>query len=317
MKYFVDSNNKLLIRNITLSFLVAIPCVFLNVWIALILLYFLIVGSVYLWVRKREEKIERLTHYLQQLNSGDYHHDINAYEEGELAKLHAELNRTTINVRTMNENLIHQKASLKQAMEDISHQLKTPLASLQILNELQNQSDELVAKSNEQIKRLHYLTQSLLKLIKLESNTELFKIKQGSIKTCVQECLNILDPILEEKGIKVMLDLNVTDAYFDEAYTLDAISNILVNKVRYAQSQILIKSENRGYTTLLRISDDGPEISVKDRIRVFDRFYSGANRSPDSIGIGLSIAKEIMLQQNGNLVVENENTFVFTFNRYQ
>lgn len=124
-----------------------------------------------LYIKKREERISAITTQLQKLNNNDYSFDLDAYVEGEVARLQSEIHKTTVNVRQMNLLLIDQAKVMVESLEDISHQLKTPLASLLILNELQDPNGELVMKSNTQIQRLNYLVQSLLKIAKLESKT--------------------------------------------------------------------------------------------------------------------------------------------------
>lgn len=110
------------------------------------------------------------------MNQGIYTLDISEYQEGELAKLQAELYKTTVMIKNMNIQLKDQKDTLQKALEDIAHQLKTPLSSVLLLNELQ-EPDELVDRSYEQIGRLKYLVESLLALIKLDANLDKIEVR--------------------------------------------------------------------------------------------------------------------------------------------
>lgn len=267
-----------------------------------------------LYIKKREERISAITTQLQKLNNNDYSFDLDAYVEGEVSRLQSEIHKTTVNVRQMNLLLIDQANVMVESLEDISHQLKTPLASLLILNELQDPNDELVMKSNTQIQRLNYLVQSLLKIAKLESKTEVFNINTFDLGMCIAEALNIAIPASfdlsirnEVKDIAVIADYNKT---------VEAILNVITNKIRYAKSIIIITAKNHGTNTYLYISDDGEGISKDKRTKLFERFYHSNDTTGGSVGLGLSISKAIMMGQEGKLYIEDENTFVFVFKRF-
>lgn len=267
-----------------------------------------------LYIKKREERISAITTQLQKLNNNDYSFDLDAYVEGEVARLQSEIHKTTVNVRQMNLLLIDQAKVMVESLEDISHQLKTPLASLLILNELQDPNDELVMKSNTQIQRLNYLVQSLLKIAKLESKTEVFNIGTFDLGMCIAEALNIAIPASfnlsirnEVKDIAVIADYN---------RTVEAILNVITNKIRYAKTTILLIARKHGTNTYLYISDDGEGISKDKRAKLFERFYHSNDTTGGSVGLGLSISKAIMMGQEGKLYIEDENTFVFVFRRF-
>lgn len=267
-----------------------------------------------LYIKKREERISAITTQLQKLNNNDYSFDLDAYVEGEVARLQSEIHKTTVNVRQMNLLLIDQAKVMVESLENISHQLKTPLASLLILNELQDPNDELVMKSNTQIQRLNYLVQSLLKIAKLESKTEVFNIGTFDLGMCIAEALNIAIPASfnlsirnEVKDIAVIADYNKT---------VEAILNVITNKIRYAKTTILLIARKHGTNTYLYISDDGEGISKDKRAKLFERFYHSNDTTGGSVGLGLSISKAIMMGQEGKLYIEDENTFVFVFRRF-
>ncbi len=267
-----------------------------------------------LYIKKREERISAITTQLQKLNNNDYSFDLDAYVEGEVARLQSEIHKTTVNVRQMNLLLIDQAKVMVESLEDISHQLKTPLASLLILNELQDPNDELVMKSNTQIQRLNYLVQSLLKIAKLESKTEVFNISTFDLGMCIAEVLNIAIPASfdlsirnEVKDIAVIADYNKT---------VEAILNVITNKIRYAKTTILLTARKHGTNAYLYISDDGEGISKDKRTKLFERFYHSNDTTGGSVGLGLSISKAIMMGQEGKLYIEDENTFVFVFKRF-
>lgn len=310
MKYFVDKENRKLMIGITFHVLVSFILSFYNRYLSYLVLIVMLVLIVYRYIKKRDNRVSELSQYLKRLNQGDYTYEIKAYTEGELSKLQTELNKTTIQMRSMNSNLIQQKDGLHKALEDISHQLKTPIASLLLLNELQTK-DELVIKSKDQLNRLDYLVDSLLRLVKLDANLEDFEKESFHLKDLVLKSISMITPLNQDIEIHIEIDDLVCIGDFEKSK--EALINVLHNKLRHAKSKINILSKSEHLSTVLLVFDDGDAIENKEK--VFERFYSGDKRDSKSIGIGLPIAKELMERQNGTLTLKDHNTFIFRFNR--
>ncbi|QIK69312.1 HAMP domain-containing histidine kinase [Erysipelothrix sp. HDW6C] len=268
-------------------------------WLSLGLAFAGTLILVFIFLHNQLRRIESLTFYLKTLNRGDYTYDLDAYVEGELAILHAELNKTTINQKTMNDALVSQKAFLNKSLEDISHQLKTPITSLSILNELQNQEDELVQNSRIQISRLDSLVKSLLKLVQLDAHTMDFNMRPTPLDPYLFEIIETFKPLAHNSNLLLNTSITNHAVLCDPNKTMEAFQNILSNKLRYAKTTITITTQRIGLFTEVRISDDGDAIPISQREKIFERFYSGANKHPESVGIGLSLAREIMNQQGG------------------
>ena len=279
------------------------------------LIFFAVFSTIcfYQFVRQRNQAIEGVVAYLRTLNNGDYHHDIQAYEEGELSTLHAELNKTMIAMKGTAYQLQLQKQGLKKAMEDISHQLKTPLTALSIMVEVETLEPELSETMSLQLRRMENLVLSLNKIVQLETHMIVFKLEPISLSNLMTQLLTAIEPQLYEAELTVNNLLHDMIIQCDYNQTYEALSNVLVNKIRYAKTMITIQTRKSGRATEVVIKDDGVEISPRDRERIFERFYSGMNKAPDSVGIGLSMAREIMHQQHGALYVEADNSFVFRF----
>lgn len=309
-----EKDAKNLIIGLIISCLISIVLhMFVNEYIGLFFMFGLNLYLIIRFLKNREDKVNKVVRYLEDLNQGDYNYDISAYSEGELSKLLSELNKTTIHMQRLNTNLSNQKEFLLESLENISHQLKTPIASLLLLNELQDE-DELVVKSYDQIERLNYLTESLLKLVRLDAKIEDFEIEKTNLKELVQKAIKVIDPLLMD--LRLELNLIDSDAYFDFNKTLEAVINVLNNKTRFAKSLIKLNIVETKLHTILEISDDGPEIETEIKEKIFERFYSGKNRTSKSIGIGLPIAKEIMINQEGSLYIKDRNSFVFKFSKF-
>lgn len=310
MHHLIDKRNRKIYFQLIMVILLSYFISFFNPFLALIASLVLILSCVYRFISQRDEKVNALSQYLKSLNQGYYEYDIEAYEEGELSKLQTELNKTTIHIQELNSKLTHQHAVLQQSLEDISHQLKTPVASLILLNELQEE-DELVSKSADQLKRLSYLVSSLLRLVKMDAGVEVFETKHFTLDEVVSDATTLINP--EQHDITLDVKVEALDCFGDYNKSKEAILNVLYNKLRHAKSTIYIRSKSQNMSSLLYVYDDGDPILNQDRI--FERFYTGDNKDTTSIGIGLSIAQEIMQKQEGKLYIEKENTFVFSFNK--
>lgn len=310
-----DRNIQHLIKNIILTSIVSTILFFIMPFLALIVGAIGYIFSFHHYLKKRSQGIQELIHFLQRLNRGDYHYNLEAYHEGELQTLQAELHKTMILLKNANFELTQQKKYLQKSLEDISHQLKTPITSLSILNELQDEQDPLVIKSNMQINRLNTLTQSLLYMTKLDAKLIEFKLHKTSTQTLIEDLLAMNMPALNHANLEVIVNDSNFPIICDPHYTLEALHNVLNNKLFYANSVITIETEYTGLRTLIKISDDGETINDIDRDHLFERFYSGSNKRPDSIGIGLAIALETMKQQNASIFIEGNNTFVFSFSQ--
>lgn len=301
-----------LILKLFISLIISLAIVNFNIYFGFFFMFISNIAILIVFLKKRDKKVNDIVSYLRDLNQGSYNYDISAYQEGELSKLLSELNKTTIHMQTLNKNLIDQKQFLLESLENISHQLKTPISSLLLLNELQ-EKNELVNKSYDQIQRLNYLTESLLKLVKMDANIEEFNIDQNNLKDVVVRAINIMQPQFDK--IMINLDLIDSECYLDSEKTLEAILNVLNNKVRFAKNNIYLEIKESKLHSMLLISDDGETIYPVVKENIFTRFYSGKNKTSKSIGIGLAISKEIMLNQEGSLYIEDRNTFIFKFSK--
>lgn len=317
MKYLNDKENLKLLVQLLLAFVIGALLSYLHPLLGIGVSFLMVVLFIVQFLNQREQRVNNLKLFLQKLNEGDYTYDIEAYQEGELAKLQAELNRTTVHLKSMNLKLTQQHDFLKQALEDISHQLKTPLASLLILNELQNQEDDLVFQSHHQILRLKTLIDRLLRLIKLEAQTETFKLETIPVTDLIEDVLMSMQPLIDEAKLDIILKLEDSACLCDVSKSQEALLNVLSNKLRYAKTKIEITTISQGLSTLIHISDDGDAIAKVYRERIFERFFTLAGASSNTLGIGLAIAKAIMLNQDGDLYLVDGNTFTFQFQRFQ
>lgn len=276
-------------------------------------LFFLFIGTIFFIMRyfkKREEQVNNLFIYLQKLNNGEYIYELEAYEEGELSRLHSELNKTAVEMQAINNKLRNQKILLSQQFQDVSHQLKTPLAALMLLNDLQEET-EITKNINNQIERMKNLIDSLVKLIKADADLLPFSPEWIVAKKIIDAVLENLDVHLKSNKIDVEIKGAFNKIYVDSKLMFEVLYNIINNKLDYAEEKIFINVVKKGPWTTIYIYDDGEAIIHENKI--FDRFYTYSGKA-ESLGIGLAYVKSLIDLHNAKIKVEGKNTFVIELN---
>ncbi len=276
------------------------------------------------YVSNQNEQIEEINLYLKKVNDGNYKLKIEENSEDELSKLRNELYKTTILLREAAENSKKESENLSKALEDISHQLKTPITSIRIMidNIFENPDmneeirEDFLKTISKQVDWISSLVISLLKLAKLDSGTIIMNDDTISAEELINDAIENLSIILDIKNIKIEKDIpNNSDFIADYKWQLEAITNIIKNSIEHSNenSKIDIKVENSSVMLKIIIKDYGEGISKKDINHIFQRFYKTKNASSDSIGIGLALAKTIIEKDNGYISVTSKEGKGTTF----
>ena len=276
------------------------------------------------YVSNQNEQIEEINLYLKKVNNGNYKLKIEENSEDELSKLRNELYKTTILLREAAENSKKESENLSKALEDISHQLKTPITSIRIMidniyeNPDMNEEtrEDFLKTISKQVDWISSLVISLLKLAKLDSGTIIMNDDTISAEKLINDAIENLSIILDIKNIKIEKDIpNNSDFIADYKWQLEAITNIIKNSIEHSNenSKIDIKVENSSVMLKIIIKDYGEGISKKDINHIFQRFYKTKNASSDSVGIGLALAKTIIEKDNGYISVTSKEGKGTTF----
>ena len=280
-----------------------------------------------LYERKQDKEIDKITKYLEAINDKNYTLKIDENSEEELSILKNELYKVTVMLRENASNTLKDKINLKRALEDISHQLKTPLTSILII--LDNLIDnpemdyqtrvEFLHDLKRETTRIQSLIQSILKLSKFDSNTVQFIKQDIYLKQIVDESIKNTGSLADLKNIKINVEGNKKiKLNCDLLWQIEAITNILKNCIEHSKenTQIDIKYNNNSVYSYITITDYGEGISKEDLPHIFERFYRGKNSSNESIGIGLSLSKTIIESNNGIVSVESNSdktTFIIKY----
>ena len=275
----------------------------------------LVVFGVY--TSKRKRKIDELDRYIQDVSNKMYEIGIDKESEDELNRLKDSLYKITVMLKEDSESKRKQNEAILELVSDISHQLKTPITSIQILldNILENENMDSDTRRKftleilRQVKGMNFLIFSLLKLSKLDACVVEFDNEEISVNKLVADILANLDVLIELKHLDVHVDVS-ENVRFDGDYNWnkEAVLNIVKNAVEYTPDgkNIFIGAEENDLYTKIVIRDEGKGIDEKDLPHIFERFYKRDNSAEDSFGIGLALSKSIIEKQDGFVSVDSE-----------
>lgn len=286
--------------------------------ILIILLGFILFLSInFIYTKKENKTIREITEYIKKLNEKKYELKIEENTENELSKLKNELYKITVMLKEEAEDSMDAKKTLKVAIEDISHQLKTPLTSMSIMldNIIENPDMDGETRSlfiheiNRQIKWINWLILSLLKLAKLDSNTIEFEKNNINVQNLINNAVKNLEIPIDIKEQKIIISGDKNTSFVgDYNWENEAITNVLKNCIEHTEKNknIYVNFEENNFYTKIEIIDEGKGIDKEDLKHIFKRFYKGKNSSENSVGIGLALAKTIIEKDKGQIVCTSE-----------
>lgn len=282
-----------------------------------VVLIICIIVSIFIIYDKRKNKtLKDITKYIEKINNRNYTLEMDSNSEDELSILKNEIYKTTIMLKEAADNSNLDKINLKKSLEDISHQLKTPLTSILIMLDNiiddpdmdKNIRNDFIRDIKRNIININFLVQSILKLSKFDSNTITFNKKETNISYIVNESIKNVSALCDLKDIKVVIkEKDDSSIICDSKWQIEAITNILKNCIEHSNKDVTINYSSNSIYSMIEIKDTGEGISKKDINHIFERFYKGENSSSDSIGIGLSLSKKIIEEDNGTISVESSS----------
>ena len=292
-------------------------------WILFVLLTAFGVFFLFLrYNRKKDEEIAAITRYIEEINRKNYSLKLDDMSEDELSMLKTEIYKTTIMLKEAAEISKRDKENLKDALSDISHQMKTPLTSIGIIldnliDDPEMESDvrqDFILDVKREIGHIQFLVQALLKMTKLDAGTVKFLREEISLREICEEAIRNVEMLCDLKNVEIQRDYfgegnrEAKDAILcDFRWQTEAVTNILKNCVEHAPegSSVWIKTEKNPVYGSVSITDFGPGIDREDQKHLFERFYRGKNASADGVGIGLPLAKSIVEQDKGKIFVDS------------
>lgn len=269
------------------------------------LFYFVSLFALYYFLKTREKKrIEELENLIDRL--GEKNYSIPMVQD-EFSILEDKIYKIFIKLVEARESLEINSKKQVQNLEDIAHQIKTPITSMFFDLEMIDKDEDNKKEIEElelQLERLNSLADILLKLSSLDANVDKMEKNEVLISEIIEYALDILRKSIDEKNIKIIFDYEDSEIKVDYYWVSEALINIIKNALnREETTKIKISTNKNPIYTEIIIEDDGGGIKEENFKKIFERFY----KSPDSkgFGIGLAMAKSIIEANNGDISVKN------------
>ena len=259
-----------------------------------------------------ENAILQITEYI----SGNRNAIIECNDEGELYRLFHEVNSLAAILNAHAENEKSAKIFLKNTISDISHQLKTPLAALNIyIGLIQDEAEGLPAiqefsqLSEQELDRIETLVQNLLKITKLDAGTIVLEKSWEKVAEIAESVKKHFQFRAEQEGKEICLSgSEETTLLCDRGWMIEAISNLVKNALDHTGKGGCIRIEWRVSASIVQITikDNGSGICQEDLYYIFKRFYrSRYSKDTQGIGLGLPLTKAIVEAHNGTIETDS------------
>lgn len=300
---------------------------FLEIIGTFIILAVILLIIVFVGFSKIYSKIEKTTYIIQKVIDGDFSHKIEDNGEEVFDILGSEFNKMANCLKLNIDNLKKEKIFLKNIIEDISHQLKTPVATLIAANDIMAVETDMpmetriyfIERSRKQLERIEWLVKNLLKLAMLDAGIIVFDKSKVHALTVIKKAISAIEYLREDKNISIHIKENILNSHFhgDANWTGEAILNIVKNSIEHTPENggIVIYIEETKLITTITISDTGEGIAQDQITKIFDRFHKCKSKyKDDSVGIGLSLSKRIIEGQDGIITVKSKIDYGSSFN---
>ena len=271
-----------------------------------------------------EQAVAQINAYL----AGDVNARIECDNEGELYRLFHSVNSLAAVLNAHADNELREKEFLKNTISDISHQLKTPLAALNIYNGLlQDESEasptvkEFATLSEQELDRIETLVQNLLKITKLDAGSIVIEKTKENVADMMRDIeLHFAYRARQEQKKIVLSGSDNVLLLCDRDWLIEAIDNIVKNALDHTEKGDTVRIEWKTVSSSIQIAvkDNGCGIHSEDLHHIFKRFYrSRFSKDKQGIGLGLPLAKAIVEAHNGTIEVDSElsrgTTFTMNF----
>lgn len=267
-------------------------------------------------VRKMLKPIEKITEATKKVAEGDFTVHLETERKDEIGEL-------THNFNKMVKELNSIELLQKDFINNISHEIKTPISSIQGFAKLLENDDlsreerkEYSEIIKEEADRLLYLSTNILKLAKLENQERLSKKEEVCIAEQIRRTISVLEPKWKEKHLNFNVTLKEDKIYGDKELLFQVWMNLIENAIKYSQkdNQIDIRMKKIDENLIVKIKDYGQGMNEKECNKIFDRFYqSDKTHSEKGAGLGLAIVKRIIELSKGKISVKSKEGEGTTF----
>ena len=274
--------------------------------------------------RSMEEAAHRIAEYILDQRKGG----IECNEEGAMYHLFHEVNSLVTIADAHADSERQAKEFLRDTISDISHQLKTPIAALNIYNGILQQEaadtatvQEFTALSEQELDRIESLVQSLLKMARLDAGAITLEQSPENLSELLEHIRGQYSCRAEQEGKEIDLEGDEQAILLcDRTWLTEAIGNLVKNALDHTEQgdRILVRWQQSPCLTQITVEDTGSGIHPEDLYHIFKRFYrSRFSKDTQGIGLGLPLAKSIIEAHRGSIEVHSElghgTTFIINF----
>lgn len=275
-----------------------------------------ILALCYGYFRQQYKIMENAISQISEYISGNKDFTIECNDEGELYRLFHEVNSLVAVLNAHAENEKRAKKFLKNTIADISHQLKTPLAALNIyIGLIQDEAEGLPTVqdfsrlSEQELDRIEALVQNLLKITKLDAGMIVLEKSLENVSEIAESVKKHFLFRANQEGKEICLSGSGETAFLcDRSWMIEAIGNLVKNALDHTGEGGCIRMEWRVSASIVQITikDNGSGIYPEDLHHIFKRFYrSRYSKDTQGIGLGLPLAKAIVEAHNGTIEVDS------------
>ena len=297
--YPMDTEYKLIADVKTTLFIIDIIAI-----IIIVFLNYILANSITIPIKKLKNETEEIA-------KGNFHSRIKIKSNDEINSLVNSFNVMVDKIEHYIKSLKKEKEKQKLFVDNITHELKTPITSIlghaELIGRLKNEKDKEISLNHiiQEGNRLLNLVEELLYVSKLNKNSFEFEFKEYDIKMLVEDCIGTLNPRFKKFFITIECNVSAAQIVMDYEKLKEVVLNILDNAIKHSKcTKIKLYSEvKKGYYYLI-IEDDGIGIDEKIKNILFDPFNTPKREK--SYGLGLCIVKEILNKHNGSIDVESE-----------
>ena len=339
MKVFANREIRILFRTVLAVWAVALALTQGIVWHTThvfsfgLLLVFLLLGGclwgvLFRYFQRQSALLEQAVQQIQSCLDGNPDARLDCDREGELYRLFHSVNALTTVLSAHADNEQREKRFLKNTIADISHQLKTPLAALNIYNGLlqdeavsPSEVKEFADLSEQELDRIETLVQNLLKITRLDAGSVVLEKKNENVDEMVQDIARQYNYRAEQEQKKLVLSgSEAVTLWCDRDWMQEAVDNLVKNALDHTKSGDTIQVEWNALPSMVQIKvrDNGSGIHPEDLYHIFKRFYrSRFSQDTQGIGLGLPLAKAVVEAHHGTIEVDSElgkgTTFTLNF----
>lgn len=268
-----------------------------------------------------EEQLRQLYECLQEFRKGEFRtYPEETSESEQWMKMWETVRELGKYFEDLKERLIQEEDSTKRLITDISHQLKTPLASLRMSHELitenrvtEEEGKEFLEQEAKELIKLEQLLDELVNLSRLETHMIQLHPFPASLKKTLTEAVSQIYMKARGKDISIQVEMedDITVIH-DLKWTVEALTNILENAVKYSKeyTTITVRTQKLVSNVLIEVEDEGIGIPAEELHKIYQRFYRGSQAKEqvkDGAGVGLYLARKIIEEQGGTIAAKRKD----------